>query len=84
MTVHNVKTSVPPLHLPEGSKIVLEALDPSTGAAVAGVKVSQISVFGLPLEGADGGEVQVGPYVLVPGPTPVGNPGDGATGSGGQ
>jgi hypothetical protein len=65
-----IKTALPP-DLDLGGSYVIEwdAVDPTTGASVAGVKVSSTSLlvagdFG---QGADG-DVPVGPFMLVPGP----------------
>lgn len=45
------------------------AIDPSTGADVGGVVVSNVSIFGTLLGTGDGGgTAPAGPYMLVPGP----------------
>jgi hypothetical protein len=57
------------LDLPDGYVVTWAAIDPTTGADVAGVKVSGVSIFGTLLgTGAGGGSFPVGPYMLVPGP----------------
>lgn len=58
------------LDLPDGYKVVWAAIDPTSGADVAGVKVLNVSIFGtiLGLGAGDGGNFAVGPYMLVPGP----------------
>ncbi len=57
------------LDLPDGYVLTWAAIDPVTGADVAGVTVSNVSLFGTLLgTGADSGSGLVGPYMLVPGP----------------
>lgn len=62
-----VKTGFPPeITLTPGYTVRFTATDPTTGALVSGVKVSQVSLFGdtagLTLEEL------LGPFMLVPGP----------------
>jgi ribulose kinase len=57
------------LDLPDGYVVQWAAIDPTTGADIAGVVVSQVSIFGTLLGTASGnGSGVVGPYMLVPGP----------------
>lgn len=64
-----VKASMPQLlDLPDGYVIVWEAIDPSTGANVAGVKVGNVSIFGTALGSLGTTGDSVGPFLLVPGP----------------
>ncbi len=42
------------------------ATDPTSGADVSGVVVSNVSVYGTPLTGTE--PVKQGPYELIPGP----------------
>jgi hypothetical protein len=57
------------LDLPDGYVVTWSAIDPATGADVAGVVVSDVSIFGTPLGTGTGGPPGiVGPYMLVPGP----------------
>ena len=58
------------LDLPDGYIVQWAAIDPTTGADVAGVKVSNVSIFGTMLGTGTGGNggAPVGPYMLVPGP----------------
>lgn len=58
------------LDLPDGYIVQWAAIDPNTGADVAGVKVSNVSIFGTLLGSSDGGGGGgvVGPFMLVPGP----------------
>lgn len=44
---------LPIIDLLPGAVIRLEAIDPTTGAAVAGVSVSDITIYGDAIEGAD-------------------------------
>jgi hypothetical protein len=58
----------PDLDLPDGYVIRWSAID-STGAAVTGVVVSGVSVYGSTLgSGFGSGSGPVGPFMLVPGP----------------
>lgn len=41
---------LPVIHLYAGMVLTFEAIDPTTGAAVAGVSVSDLSVYGQALE----------------------------------
>lgn len=60
--------------MPEGMEVgqlfVIEwaALDPATGADVAGVVVSDVGMLVTQLSTDDPGELAVGPFMLVPGP----------------
>jgi hypothetical protein len=57
------------LDLPDGYIVEWSAIDATTGADVAGVVVTNVSIFGTDLGGFGGGGPQiVGPYMLVPGP----------------
>lgn len=57
------------LDLPDGYVVVWAAVNPTTGADVAGVKVSNVSIFGTNLgSGTTDGSFTLGPYMLVPGP----------------
>ena len=57
------------LDLPDGYIVTWAAIDPTTGADVAGVVVSNVSLFGTQLgTGQGGGSTTVGAYMLVPGP----------------
>ncbi len=65
-----VTASLPPeLDLPDGYIVTWAAINPTTGANVAGVVVSGVSIFGTLLGTAGGGgSFAIGPYMLVPGP----------------
>jgi hypothetical protein len=57
------------LDLPDGYVVEWSAIDPTTGADVAGVVVTNVSLFGTMLGlGVGGPPGLVGPYMLVPGP----------------
>lgn len=83
MTFFTEEADMPWIELPTGYYFALEAVDPTAGTAVTGVSVSQVAVYGDQAAGQDV-DVNIGPYQLVPGPVPVGNPGDGASVTGGQ
>lgn len=59
------------LDLPDGYIVTWAAIDPTTGADVAGVVVSNVSMFGTLLGGGStvGTNTILGPYMLVPGPS---------------
>jgi hypothetical protein len=57
------------LDLPDGYVVTWAAIDPTTGADVAGVKVTGVSLFGTILgTGTGAGSGSLGPFMLVPGP----------------
>lgn len=65
-----LKASLPDtLDLPDGYLVQWAAIDPATGADIAGVVVGNVSLFGT-LLGTDGGGggTPLGPFMLVPGP----------------
>lgn len=45
MAANQLIAALPPLTLDAGCTITLEAIDPSTGAAVTGVIVSQVGIY---------------------------------------
>lgn len=45
MTVYTLESDMPMFELPGGSQLVFEAIDPTTGAAVAGVSVREVAVY---------------------------------------
>lgn len=61
-----IKTAMPP-DLDLGGSYVIEwdAVDPTTGASVSGVKVSQTSLL---VQGSFGDVTDLGDFQLVPGP----------------
>jgi hypothetical protein len=69
MAFNTLTAKMTPLDLPPGSVIKFEAISTTTGLAVTGVSVSAVAIYGLPLAGVSAeGEVQLGPFMLVPGP----------------
>ena len=58
----------PDLDLPDGYVIKWRAIDPTTGADVAGVKVLNVSIFGTRLGTGSTAITDLGPLMLVPGP----------------
>ena len=46
MTVWTLQAPMAELSLPGGSTVTFEAIDPTTGAAVAGVTVTSFTIFG--------------------------------------
>lgn len=57
----------PDLDLPSGYKVQLSAVDPTTGATVTGVNISQFSLLVTDVTGGGGSGLTVGPFMLVPG-----------------
>ncbi len=57
---------MPPLQLPGGSTLRLEAISPTTGAAITGVAVSDVAVYGIDISS------QLGTLLedVIPGYTP--------------
>lgn len=62
----SLEAGLPPVTLTDGYVITFEARDPTTGAAVAGVKVSNTVLFA-DITGSIALE-QLGPFMFVPGP----------------
>jgi hypothetical protein len=61
---------MPILPLNGDMRVQFEAIDPSTGAAVTGVKVSLAVIYATDKQGVvDGGNT--GPFMLVPGPESI-------------
>lgn len=56
------------LDLPDGYVVEWAAIDPTTGSDVSGVVVSNVSIFGTMLGIGAGGGIDLGPFMLVPGP----------------
>lgn len=78
----SLQASIPPIRLIPGMQLRLEAISASTGAAVTGVTATRWAIYG-DTEDSETGDTESGPFMLVPGPAPVGNPGDGADAGGG-
>jgi hypothetical protein len=53
--------------MPGGFQLVIDAVDPVTGASVANVNVTGVAIFATSLAGLPN-FVGVGPFLLVPGP----------------
>ena len=70
MTTYELQAGMPTLPLAPGMMWKLEAISPTTGAAITGVKVSAVGMqaAGLAGLGGPGVNVQVGPFMFVPGP----------------
>lgn len=70
MTVHTLTAPIPEIVLVPGMVLRLEAIDPTTGADVAGVTASEWAIYGVDMdaEAGDTTEAAAGPYMLVPGP----------------
>lgn len=70
MTVYTLLAPMPPIQVAEGMILKLEAIDPTTGAAVGGVSGRNWNIYGRG-DDDDTAEASGGPYMLVPGPAPV-------------
>lgn len=55
MAHHTLQSAAPGLPLTGGSYLRLEAIDPTTGAAVTGVTVEDVAVYGIDVSAAVGG-----------------------------
>jgi len=66
---HGAGSQLPPdLDLGPGYTLRVTAIDPSTGATVTGVTVSGLALMVKDLTGSGGSGLDIGPYMLVPGP----------------
>lgn len=63
---------MPSMKLEAGMQLVLEAIDPTTGAAVTGVTATHWAIYGEASAEGSADVVSVGPFMLVPGPESVG------------
>lgn len=70
MATSELIAPLPRLTLSNGMTIAFEAIDPATGLAVSGVKVSQVAIYGETEDAEPVTETQLGagPFMLVPGP----------------
>jgi hypothetical protein len=68
VTVRTLVAATPGLPLEGGSYLRLEAIDPTTGAAVTGVTVSDVAVYGRVLLDGEAQFIEVLPARLIPGP----------------
>jgi hypothetical protein len=70
MAVDQLIAGLPVFPLTPGMTIKFEAINPTTGAAITGVTVSAVAIVGVQAGAfaAGGGDVQVGPFMFVPGP----------------
>lgn len=60
--------TMPVLPLQSDCRIQFEAINPTTGVAVAGVNISLAVIYAADTSGDDEGSLPVGPFMLVPGP----------------
>ena len=63
-----VEGTCPALPIDNGCRVVIEVRDPTTGAEVSGVQVSNVNIYGLDLSAGDGTAELAGPFLYVPGP----------------
>lgn len=68
MATDQLMAPLPQIDLQPGMKVVLEAIDPTTGLAVAGVTVSKVAVYGTTTTTGPDLGLGSGPFMLVPGP----------------
>lgn len=72
MTVHTLQTALPHIPLKAGMVLQLDAIDPTTGAAVSGVTVTRWAIYG-----DDDSDYSVVGDDVVPPYTPLENFGEG-------
>ena len=58
----------PDLVLTDGWVVTIAAVNPTTGADVAGVRITEALIQVEVLEGPGGGALSSGPFMFVPGP----------------
>ena len=63
-----IQSMPPDMLLSDGYTIRLSAIDPTTGADVTGVTVTDYSIFGANLAAIPNEDYAYGPFMLVPGP----------------
>lgn len=69
MTVYTLTKSAPSIRLAPGMMLKLEAVDPTTGAAVTEVTAARWAIYGSPITDDSVQTAEpAGPYILVPGP----------------
>jgi hypothetical protein len=69
MTVYTLQASIPPIRLVPGMIVKLEAINPTTGAAITGVTASRWAIYGSEIADDTVQKAEpAGPYILVPGP----------------
>lgn len=67
MTVYTLQAGLPDIGIVGGMSVVLEAISPTTGLPITGVKVTRVAVYGQDQSAGDTA-LESGPFVLVPGP----------------
>ncbi len=60
----------PSLVLTDGWTVTIAAVDPTTGADVSGVEITEALLQVEVIEGAGGAALSSGPFMFVPGPGP--------------
>ena len=73
MTVYTLAAPMPELTIVEGMVLKLEAVNPTTGAAVTGVTALRWAIYGeeAAAVSASAGSSNPGPFMLVPGPEQI-------------
>jgi hypothetical protein len=66
MATETLTAAMPALELTEGERLVLEAIDPTTGLAVAGVVVNNFVVYGRDLRDDNPAELTLADVYLSP------------------
>lgn len=64
MATDTLKATIPELQPTQKMQLVWEAINPTTGAAVSGVKVSSIGIYGVNLGGKPAGDQGFAPVLL--------------------
>jgi hypothetical protein len=68
VTVFTLDAGIPQIALPGGYVVKFEAISPTTGAAITGVTVNTISIYGYDRAASASDAAPGGPYMFVPGP----------------
>ena len=63
--------SMPVLPLSSDCIVRFEAIDPTDGTAIGGVSISLATIYAVDVEGEGEAIGDIGPMMLVPGPTPL-------------
>ncbi len=77
MATFTLDGPLPSITIEPTMKLRIVAISPTTGAEISGVTAIRWAIYGETSQ-AGGGDTSSGPFMLVPGPVAVGNPGDSA------
>jgi hypothetical protein len=63
-----LQSGMPVMPLTSDMRVQFEAINPTTGVAVAGVDISLAAIYAVDTVGSETDLIQTGPFMLVPGP----------------